>query len=114
MTGERAKPLRASRVDFPLVVERSAKETAACRSETIALAGLLALATPALADDDRAPTTEELIAIEAVLRDAGYVSWDDIELDGGVWEVDDARKADGTEHDLVIDPATFRIVDVDE
>ena len=81
--------------------------------QVVALAGLLALATPALADDARAPTSEERTAIEAVLRDAGYVSWDDIELDDGVWQVDDARKADGTEHDLEIDPTTFRIVDVD-
>jgi len=48
-----------------------------------------------------------------VLRDAGYVSWDDIELDDAVWEVDDARKADGTEHDLEIDPSSLAIVDVD-
>jgi hypothetical protein len=80
----------------------------------LALAGLLALATPALADDDRAPTAEERTAIETVLRDAGYVGWDDIELDDGVWEVDDARKADGTEHDLEIDPATLEIVDIDD
>lgn len=80
----------------------------------LALAGMLALATPALADDDRKPTAEERAAIEAVLRDAGYVSWDDIELDDGVWEVDDARKADGTEHDLELDPATLAIIDIDD
>ena len=80
----------------------------------LALAGLLALATPALADDDRAPTAEERTAIETVLRDAAYVGWDGIELDDGVWEVDDARKADGTEHDLEIDPATLQIVDIDD
>lgn len=80
---------------------------------TSLLAGLLAFASPALAADDRRPTADELTAIEAVLRDAGYVSGDDIELDDGVWEVDDARKADGTEHDLEIDPAGLAIVDVD-
>jgi len=73
----------------------------------------LAFASPALADDERAPTADELTAIEAVLRDAGYVSWDEIELDDGVWEVDDARKADGTEHDLDIDPTSLAIVAVD-
>ncbi len=81
---------------------------------TLAFAGLLAFAVPALADDDRMPTAEELATIEAVLRDAGYVSWDDIELDDGVWEVDDARKADGTEHDLELDPVTLEIVDIDD
>lgn len=80
---------------------------------TLAVAGLLAFASPALADDDRAPTADELTAIEAVLREAGYVSWDEIELDDGVWEVDDARKADGTEHDLDLDPVSFAIVKVD-
>jgi len=83
---------------------------------TLVFAGLLVVAAPAfgpaLADDDRKPTAEELTAIEAVLRDAGYVSWDEIELDDGVWEVDDA-KADGTEHDLELDPATLAIVDID-
>lgn len=79
----------------------------------LAVAGLLALASPAAADDDRAPTAEELAAIDAVLRDASYVSWDEIELDDGVWEVDDARKADGTEHDLDLDPSSLAIVAVD-
>jgi len=77
-------------------------------------ASLLVLSAPVLADDDRKPTAEELTAIEAVLRGAGYVSWDDIELDDGVWEVDDARKADGTEHDLELDPVSLEIVDIDD
>lgn len=78
------------------------------------IAGLCALATPVLAYDDRKPTAEELAAIEAVLRAAGYVSWDEIEFDDGVWEVDDARKADGAEHDLELDPTSLEIVDIDD
>jgi hypothetical protein len=77
------------------------------------MVSLLAFATPVLADDDRKPTADELTAIEAVLRAAGYVSWDGIELDDGVWEVDDARKADGAEHDLELDPTSLEIVDID-
>lgn len=60
--------------------------------------------------DDRAPTAEERAQIEAVLRDAGYVSWEEIEFDDGLWEVDDARAADGREYDLKLDPNTLAVV----
>jgi len=77
----------------------------------IAAAALaLCLAQPALADD-RAPTAEERSAIEASLKAAGYVSWEEIELDDGLWEVDDARKAGGGEDwDVKLDPATYAVV----
>jgi hypothetical protein len=81
---------------------------------TLLIAGLCALATPVLADDARNPTGEELAAIEAVLRAAGYVSWEGIEFDDGVWEVDDARKADGSEHDVDLDATSLEIVDLDD
>jgi len=81
---------------------------------TLVFASLLVFAAPVLADDDRKPNAQELTAIEAVLRDAGYVSWNEIELDDGVWEVDDARKADGAEHDLELDPTSLEIVDIDD
>ncbi|HVL71354.1 MAG TPA: PepSY domain-containing protein [Beijerinckiaceae bacterium] len=75
----------------------------------VALACALALATPALAD--RAPTPEERSRIESVLRAEGFSRWDDIELDDGVWEVDDAVGPDGREYDLKLDPNTLAILE---
>lgn len=76
------------------------------------LAAMGALATPALAqvEDDRPPTSAEREAIERVLRAEGFVTWDDIELDDGVWEVDDARTGDGREYDLELRPETYEII----
>jgi hypothetical protein len=65
-------------------------------------------ASPALAD--REPTPEERTRIEAALREQGFVEWEEIELDDGMWEVDDARSAAGEEFDLKLDPTTLRIV----
>ena len=74
----------------------------------LALAG--AVAAPAWADDDRPPTTQERAAIEQVLRKEGFVRWDEIELDDGVWEVDDARTAEGREYDLKLRPGSLEII----
>ncbi|WP_136650269.1 PepSY domain-containing protein [Paracoccus aeridis] len=65
---------------------------------------LLAVAplSPALADD-RDPTAEELGKIEAALRAEGFTAWEEIELDDGVWEVDDAVSGDGLKYDVVLD-----------
>jgi hypothetical protein len=65
----------------------------------LAAAILFAPTSYALADD-RAPTDEERAQIEQVLRGEGFTRWDDIELDDGVWEVDDAVGSDGREYDL--------------
>jgi hypothetical protein len=74
-----------------------------------ALAAALALfaATPALAD--RAPTPEETAKIAAALTAAGYVSWAKIELDedGPNWEIDNARKEDGSKWDVTLRPNTL-------
>ncbi len=74
------------------------------------LAGAVALAC-ALALADRAPTPEERSRIESVLRAEGFSRWDDIELDDGVWEVDDAVGPDGREYDLKLDPNTLAILE---
>ena len=70
----------------------------------------LLAASPALAD--RAPTDSERAAVEQTLRGAGFVSWEEIELDddGPRWEVDDARARDGRRYDIKIEPTTMRIV----
>ena len=79
---------------------------------TIAAGALALVASPALAD--RPPTDAERAEIERVLRAAGYVSWEEIELDddGPLWEVDDARTANRSEgkFDVKIDPRTMRVV----
>lgn len=78
---------------------------------SLALA-LATAATPALAD--RAPTAEERSAVERVLREAGFTTWEEIELDddGPVWEVDDARTANSSDgkFDVKIDPKTMKII----
>lgn len=75
----------------------------------LALGLAVASAAPAEARD---ATAEERARVEAVLRAAGYTSWDDIEFkeDRGVFEVDDAQKeSGGPEFDVVIEAATMRI-----
>jgi hypothetical protein len=71
---------------------------------------LLVTASPALAD--RLPTEGERAVVERTLRAAGFVSWEEIELDddGPRWEVDDARASDGRRFDVKIDPKSLRIV----
>jgi hypothetical protein len=77
------------------------------RALLVAIVLLFAPATSALAD--RAPTPEERARIEAVLRAEGFTRWSEIELDDGMWEVDDAVAADGTKYDLKLD-TTLKIV----
>lgn len=78
---------------------------------TLAVASVFA-ATPALAD--RGPSAQERSAVERVLRANGFTSWEEIELDddGPVWEIDDARTADRAagKFDLKIDPRTMKII----
>lgn len=75
------------------------------------LAVLALLAAPAAWADDRPPTDEERAQIESVLQAEGYTSWEEIEFDDGVWEVDDAVGADGARYDLRLD-TNFAIISV--
>lgn len=70
-------------------------------------------ATVAMADD-RPPTTAERAAIEAFLRAQGYSSWEEIELDDGVWEIDDAVASDGKKYDLTLSVSPLAITKRDE
>lgn len=72
----------------------------------------VAAMTAAPAAADRPPTDEERRAVEQTLRAAGFVSWEEIELDddGPRWEVDDARTRSGERFDVKIDPRSMRIV----
>lgn len=80
------------------------------RRTAVAAAFAAGLAASAPAFADRMPTAEELGRIEAALKKEGFTRWDDIELDDGVWEVDDAVGADGVRYDLELDPKTLAIV----
>jgi hypothetical protein len=78
------------------------------------LVPILALwAAPAPAQD-RQPTEDERAAIGEVLRAQGYTAWKEIELDDGRWEIDDAVLADGTRHDLTLNPDTLAIIETRE
>lgn len=71
-------------------------------------------ATAAAIADDRPPTTAERAAIEAFLRAQGYSSWEEIELDDGVWEVDDAIASDGKKYDLTLSVSPLAITKRDD
>lgn len=71
---------------------------------SFAALSLCSAAAPAALAGDRPPSDEERGRIESVLRDAGFVSWERIELeDDGMWEVDDAVDEAGREYDLELD-----------
>jgi uncharacterized protein (DUF2147 family) len=78
------------------------------------LAASLLVAAPAYAD--RPPSTKEAASIAAALKAAGYVSWEEIEMDddGPYWEIDDARKQDGTRWDLKLAPTDLSVIDSDK
>ncbi|MDP3175096.1 MAG: PepSY domain-containing protein [Phenylobacterium sp.] len=73
------------------------------------------LASPTLAKD-RAPTQQEQAAIEKVLRAEGFVAWEEIEYDDDrpirqpVWDIDDARTADGKMFDVRLEPGTLKVL----
>jgi hypothetical protein len=83
-----------------------------------AIAAMVLNAAPAFAADyddrlhegyavDRA-FDERDVAI--ALAEQGFVEWDDIEWKKGVWRIDDARRVDGREYDLRLDPATLAVI----
>lgn len=67
----------------------------------------------ATAIPDRAPTADERRLIEARVRELGYVRWGEIELEenGTVWEIDDARTADGGRFELLLKPGTLELIE---
>ncbi|WP_334129272.1 PepSY domain-containing protein [Sneathiella sp.] len=84
-------------------------------STALVLSGL-ALSAPAFAD--RAPNADELATLTERLNELGYQSWKEIELDedgddGPHWEVDDARKEDGTVWDLKLSVDKMEVIELD-
>ena len=77
----------------------------------IAFAAVFACTLPAFAD--RPPTARERSQIEAALRAHGFIRWGDIELDDGMWEVDNAVTRDGRRYDLELSRRSLGIVDRD-
>jgi hypothetical protein len=69
-------------------------------------------ALPAHADDEAGP--EDRARITEALEAAGYSSFEEVEFDDGVWEVDDAVGGDGREYDLKLDPDTLEIIEIEE
>ncbi|MFE1598987.1 PepSY domain-containing protein [Methylobacterium sp. ID0610] len=61
----------------------------------------------ALADTPLPP--EQHAKVEALLRQQGFTTWKEIELDDGMIEVEDAVDASGKKVDLKLDPATLEI-----
>ena len=76
----------------------------------LAAAAALFFVTVSAQADERMPTSAELAKIEAALKAAGYMSWDEIELERGGWEIDDAVHTDGHQYDLMLDPKTLEII----
>jgi Peptidase propeptide and YPEB domain len=63
---------------------------------------------------DRPPTPEERSRIEDMLRREGFTNWGLIELDDGLWDVDNALASDGRRYDLKLRPDTLDIVGSEE
>ena len=84
------------------------------KSGLLVAAAALTFSAAAVAAD-RPPTAEENAKLAEVLRAAGFVSWEEVELDddGPYGDVDDARTEDGRRYDLKLDPDTLAIIDRD-
>jgi uncharacterized membrane protein YkoI len=83
----------------------------ACRSLAIlTLAWIVAALISVRAQADDEPGPEDRARIAEALKRAGYQSFEEVEFDDGVWEVDDAVGSDGREYDLELDPQTLEII----
>ncbi|MBU2532291.1 MAG: PepSY domain-containing protein, partial [Alphaproteobacteria bacterium] len=71
----------------------------------------LAMLAPTIAmADDRPPTAEERTAIETKLTELGFTKWEEIELDDGKWEIDDALHNDGKKYDVDLAPQSLNLL----
>ena len=61
-----------------------------------------------------AATAPDKAKVEAALKAQGFTSWKSIELDEGIWDVEDAVDSTGKKFDLKLDPKTLKIVKKEE
>jgi hypothetical protein len=75
---------------------------------------LALLAAPAFAPQalaaDRRPNEAEAARISEVLRAQGYRDWRGVEMDDGIWEVDDAVASDGARRDVRVTPDDYTVI----
>ena len=76
---------------------------------SLVLAFSLALSLAASAHADEKLPAGLQTKVEEMLRKEGFTNWDEIEMDGGMVEVDDAIDASGKPFDLKLDPTTLEI-----
>ncbi|HWL81427.1 MAG TPA: PepSY domain-containing protein [Roseomonas sp.] len=76
-----------------------------------ALALALLATAPALA---RAPTADERARVESALRAQGFVGWGEIEMDDGLWEVDNASRGNNDARDIRLTPDDLTVIDASE
>ncbi|MCJ2141168.1 PepSY domain-containing protein [Methylobacterium sp. E-066] len=74
------------------------------------LAFTLAAGVTATARADEKLPPDQQAKVEAVLRQEGFTTWKEIELDDGMIEVDDAVDSNGKQFDLKLDPKTLAVV----
>ena len=100
----RGEPHPFDRLTIPM-------EIAAMSTRLLAPAALklsLALGQAALADEKLPP--DQQAKVEEKLKSEGFTKWEEIELEDGMIEVDDAIDANGKKTDLKLDPKTLEIV----
>lgn len=73
-----------------------------------ALMLLAGLGVAARADEKLPP--DQQAKVESILKQEGFTKWEEIELDDGMIEVDDAIDTSGKKFDLKLDPNTLAIV----
>ncbi len=79
-------------------------------SKPIALAAAFLLCSGLAASaEGRMPNSPELAALEQALKSQGFTSWKEIELEHGVWEVDDAIGPDSKRYDLKLDSKSLQV-----
>ncbi len=82
------------------------------RFASLGFAFALMAGTGAALAEERAPTAEERGRIESVLRSQGFDDWGRIELDDGIWKVDDARTGQGSRRrDVRLTADDLRVID---
>ena len=94
------------------MADRAPAAFRACGPLVLGLIGATTIAFAVQADEEAEP--EDRARIAEALRAARYQSFEEVDLDDGVWEADDAVGSDGREYDLKLDRGTLEIIDKDD